>query len=759
MIPCRRFEIDASDIVLEPGKSRGFRPAGTSEGGRHGSGLAALTPWLGIAAGGDGAVGGIGHDDGVPEQDDALRVIAGEHLGRLAGRDAVLREDQWAAVEALLRGCRKVVVIQRTGWGKSAVYWIATGLRRGQGHGPTLVISPLLALMRDQVAAAQRSGLRAVTLNSANFDDWPVIEAEIAADAVDVLLISPERLNSLGFRARVLANLAARVGLLVVDEAHCLSDWGHDFRPDYRRLRQVLDGLPAGTPVLATTATANDRVTRDIAAQLGADAVTLRGNLDRESLALSVVPTADLPTAYAWIADALSGPDLVGSGIIYALTVAGTTQLAEYLIAAGHRVAAYSSATPAGERAELERRLLAHQLRALVATSSLGMGLDMPDLGFVVHLGAPASPIAYYQQVGRAGRALERAAAVLLPTGADTRIWEYFDSTAFPPEATVREVLATLAAADVPMSLARLEADCRLRRGRLEALLKVLDVDDAVQRVEGGWISTGRDWCYDADRYAGIAAARRREQDVMRAYQSGQACLMRVLRQELDDPEARDCGRCSVCTATLPAPGLTPAAASVTAAVAHLRSQTVVIEPRKMWPTGAARRGKIPESLRAEPGRALALADDAAWGPAVAEVLNPASDRVTADVFAGLVATLTKWGWPAGRPTWITWIPSRRRNQLVADLAQRLAGLGRLRLMPDALTAGNAGGFQAHTATNTQAATNALTRLSVTASMPPGPALLIDDTTRSGFTLTVAAYLLREAGAGPVYPLVLHKEI
>ncbi len=694
----------------------------------------------------------------MPEPDvEALREVAAEHLVRLAGPGALLRADQWAAVESLVVGRHRVVVIQRTGWGKSAVYWIATGLRRGQGHGPTLVISPLLALMRDQVAAAERSGLRAVTLNSANFDDWPEIEAQIAADAVDVLLISPERLNSHGFRTRVLASLAARVGLLVVDEAHCLSDWGHDFRPDYRRLRAVLAGLPDETPVLATTATANDRVTRDIAAQLGADTVTLRGNLDRESLALSVVPTPDLPTAYAWIADALSGPDLSGSGIIYALTVAGTTQLADYLIAAGHRVAAYSSATPADERLELERRLLAHDLRALIATSSLGMGLDMPDLAFVIHLGAPASPIAYYQQVGRAGRALDRAAAVLLPTRADARIWEYFDSTAFPAEAKVREVLATLAASDTPMSLPRLEVDTRLRRGRLEALLKVLDVDDAVQRVDGGWISTGREWRYDAERYAGIAAARRREQDVMRSYQSGDTCLMRVLRRELDDPEASDCGRCSVCTATLPVPGLGPSAASVTAAVAHLRSQTVPIEPRRMWPTGAARRGKIPEGLRAEPGRALALADDAAWGSAVAEDLG--RDGVSADVFDGLVATLTKWGWPCGRPDWITWVPSRRRNDLIADLAQRLAALGRMRLVPDALVAGNGGGFQSQTATNTEAATNALTRLSVAASVPTGPALLIDDTTRSGFTLTVAACLLREAGAGPVYPLVLHREI
>ena len=370
-----------------------------------------------------------------------LRSAAEDHLRRLAGPDAALRQDQWAAIEALVAERRKAVVIQRTGWGKSAVYWIAAGLRRRQGFGPTLVISPLLALMRDQVAAAERSGLSAVTLNSANIDDWPAIEARIAADEVDVLLISPERLNSLGFRQRVLPHLASRIGMLVVDEAHCVSDWGSDFRADYRRIKDVLAGLPDGTPVLATTATANDRVTADVAAQLGTDTVTLRGSLDRESLALSVVTTPDVPTAYAWIADALAGDDLPGSGLIYTLTVAQTTQLADFLAERGHAVAAYSSATPPDERAEIERRLLAHELRAVVATSSLGMGLDHPTLGFVVNLGAPPSPIAYYQQVGRAGRALDTAQAVLLPTSADERIWAYFDSTAFPSEERVRRVL------------------------------------------------------------------------------------------------------------------------------------------------------------------------------------------------------------------------------------------------------------------------------------------------------------------------------
>jgi ATP-dependent DNA helicase RecQ len=586
-------------------------------------------------------------------------------------------------------------------------------------------------------------------LNSANIDDWSEIEARIAADEVDVLLISPERLNSAGFRSRVLPTLAPRIGLLVVDEAHCVSDWGSDFRPDYRRIRDVLAGLPDGTPVLATTATANDRVTADVAAQLGTDTITLRGSLDRESLALSVVATPDLPTAYAWIADALEA-GLPGSGLIYTLTVAETTRLAGFLAGRGHEVAAYSSATPPDERALIEKRLLAHELRAVVATSSLGMGLDHPTLGFVVNLGAPPSPIAYYQQVGRAGRALDEAHAVLLPTSADEKIWAFFDSTAFPSEDRVRRVLAILA--DGPVSLPRLEADSALRRTRLETLLKVLDVDGAVERVDGGWVSTGREWIYDAVRHEAIAAARRREQRAMLRYEHGESCLMRQLRAELDDPTEADCGRCAVCTGRLPL--REPQPDTVGAALVHLRSQTVVIEPRKMWPAGAPRRGKIAEAARAEPGRALALAEDPAWLDAVSAALQ-GDQPVSAELFDGIVGVLSKWGWPAGRPTWITWVPSRRHNCLLADLAERVATLGRMEVATPLHADGP--GLQADAATNVDSARLALTRLSVDGPVPAGPVLLLDDTVRSSFTLTVAAVLLREAGAGPVYPLVLHK--
>src|SRR6188472_3661784 len=381
-----------------------------------------------------------------------VRDQAEQHLRALVGReDARLRDDQWTAIEALAVHRRRSLVVQRTGWGKSAVYFVSTLLLREQGAGPTVIVSPLLALMRNQIAAAERAGIRAVTINSTNMEDWQPIQDAIRAGEVDVLLVSPERLNNPGFRDEVLPRLAATCGLLVVDEAHCISDWGHDFRPDYRRIRTLLQDLPEGIPVLATTATANTRVTDDVAEQLGqldrdgagtlGDVLVLRGTLDRESLRLGVVRLRTAEQRLAWLADHLA--EQPGSGIVYCLTVAATQEVAGYLRSRGHDVHAYSGQTDPTERQALEADLVAGRVKALIATSALGMGFDA-SLGFVVNMGAPASPVAYYQQVGRAGRGTDEATVVLLPAIEDRDIWSYFGSLAFPREALVRQTIEVL---------------------------------------------------------------------------------------------------------------------------------------------------------------------------------------------------------------------------------------------------------------------------------------------------------------------------
>ena len=686
------------------------------------------------------------------------RDLAEKHLRALAGEGAVLREDQWTAIDALVTGRRRALVVQRTGWGKSAVYFVATALLRADGAGPTVIVSPLLALMRNQIAAAQRAGIRAVTVNSSNVDDWHQVYDAVGRGEVDVLLVSPERLNNPGFRDAVLPSLAATAGLLVVDEAHCISDWGHDFRPDYRRIRTLLTELPSGTPVLATTATANGRVVADVAEQLatgaGGEAVVLRGVLERESLHLNVLSLPSAAHRWAWLADHLA--ELPGSGIVYTLTVAATDELASFLRSRGIAAASYSGRTDDAERRVAEDDLLGNRIKVLVATSALGMGFDKPDLGFVVHLGAPQSPIAYYQQVGRAGRGVQRAEVVLLPGAEDEAIWRYFASLGFPAEEQVRQVLATLS--DKPMSTAALEAHVDLRRTRLETMLKVLDVDGAVHRVQGGWTATGQPWAYDADRYARVAADRSAEQQAMRDYAATESCRMLFLRRQLDDPEVLDataqpCGRCDRCTGrSLPA-DVSPEA--LAAAQAALGRPGVEVEPRKMWPTGLSEvKGRIPAEQQASSGRALGRLSDVGWGTRLRGLLAGPDGPVPDDVLGAVVQVLTGWGWET-RPTAVVAVPSRARPVLVASLAERLAAVGRLPLLGTLdLVRDTPPGGRSNSAQRLRAVRGAFA-VPAGWSLEGGPVLLVDDVVDSGWTLTEAARVLREAGAGEVLPLVL----
>ncbi len=683
---------------------------------------------------------------------DADRASAQAVLARLAGESAVLREDQWRAIEALLQGAR-VLVVQRTGWGKSAVYFTATSLLRARGAGVTLIVSPLLALMRNQLEAAAKAGIRAETINSANLDEWSRIEEAVGAGEVDVLLISPERLNSPGFRETVLPHVASRCGLLVVDEAHCISDWGHDFRPDYRRVQEVLERLPAGVAVLATTATANERVTRDVAAVLG-EPLVLRGSLDRESLALDVVELPGDPERLAWL-DALLR-EAPGSGIIYTLTVAAAQDTAAFLASRGHAVAAYTGRTEDAERRRIEAELAADELKAVVATSALGMGYDKPDLAFVVHLGSPSSPIAYYQQVGRAGRATERAEVFLLPTPADHAVWSYFASVSMPEEGLVRRLLEQLD--EVPRSTAALEPLVDLRRTRLEMVLKVLDVDGAVRRVSGGWIATGQPWSYDAERYQGLRAARDREEAAMREYVSTPGCLLRFLREQLDDPEAQDCGRCSRC---LGHPLRELQLSAVSEGAEALSRTGVALGVKKTWPTGmkatgSALSGRIAEGSGASEGRALARLSDLGWGSRLSAALA-VDQALPPDLLAGIVTTLRDWPWEK-RPEVVVALPSVHHPLLVSSLAAQVASVGRL-VSAGALIRRQERRPQQELHNSAHKLTNVVGALEVPSSVAEAindrVVLLVDDLWDSGWTATWAARLLREAGAAEVLPLAL----
>jgi len=687
-------------------------------------------------------------DELFDEAERCLRALAGEH--------ARLRDDQWTAIRALVVEHRRALVVQRTGWGKSAVYFVATALLRARGAGPTVIVSPLLALMRNQIDAADRAGIHARTINSANTEDWEQVYSEVERGAVDVLLVSPERLNNPDFRDLVLPKLAAGAGLVVVDEAHCISDWGHDFRPDYRRLRTLFAGLPPGVPVLATTATANARVTRDVADQLGTGTLVLRGALDRESLRLAVVRLPVAEQRLGWLADHLG--ELPGSGIVYTLTVAAAHEVAGLLRDRGYQVAAYSGQTDPAERLQAERDLLDNKLKALVATSALGMGFDKPDLGFIVHVGAPQSPVAYYQQIGRAGRGVDRAEVILLPGLEDQDIWAYFASLAFPAEPVVRATLAALG--ETPLSTAALETRADVSRSRLEMMLKVLDVDGAVRRVRGGWVATGQDWVYDRARYERVAAERSRERQAMLDYIGTGSCRMEFLRRQLDDPAAAPCDRCDNCTGRHWPADVSPAGAAQ--ARDRLRRPRVEVTPRRMWPTGLADlgvSGRIPAGLMAEPGRALGRLTDIGWGNRLRQMFADGApdDPVPDEVFDAVVKVLASWNW-AERPAGVLTIGSRTRPRLIGTLGRRVAEIGRLPYLGELVPAGPAMPRMHNSAQRLRSLWDAFAlpddaRDAVMTT--GGPVLLIDDRIETGWTMTVAAKLVREAGAPAVLPLAL----
>lgn len=667
-------------------------------------------------------------------------------LERMFGPGASFRDGQREAIEAVLRG-ERTLVVQRTGWGKSLVYWLATRVLRDRGRGPTLVISPLLSLMRNQIGAASALGLRASTINSGNTDEWQAARFALEHGAVDVLLVSPERLGNDEFATQILPSIKGGIGLFVVDEAHCISDWGHDFRPDYRRLRRIIAGLPPRTPLLATTATANDRVVADAVDQLGGDVRVLRGPLARTSLRLQAISLRDGAERLAWLAENL--PQLPGSGIVYCLTVADTERTADWLRANGVSALAYHARLTTEVRIQREDDLLANRVKALVASTALGMGFDKPDLGFVVHYQRPGSVIAYYQQVGRAGRALDTAYGVLLSGREDDEIHDFFIRTAFPPESEMRAVLTALEGVR-SARVFDLERRVNLRRARIQHILKLLEVDGAVAREGIQYFRTLNPWQPDTERIELVTQRRREELAHLRAYMTHDGCLMTYLTEALDDPTSGPCGRCAPEVG-----GLLPVQTDiglVRRAVDFLRRSDRPIEPRRLWPVGAVRDLTGTINPPNEPGRALAIYGDAGWGRRVAD--GKYHDRRFDDELVAAAADLIGQRWrPNPAPRWATAIPSLRHPGLVGDFARRLAAALGLPFH-DVLAARDVP-QQKQMQNSPQQLRNVADSLSVVGEIPAGPVLLIDDIVDSRWTLTYAGWLLGHHGAGPVHPFAL----
>jgi len=666
--------------------------------------------------------------------------------------DANFREGQEEAIRHIVEGKSRLLVVQKTGWGKSFVYFIATKLLREAGHGPALLVSPLLSLMRNQIAAAERMGVRATTINSDNQDDWAGIEAKLDRDETDILLISPERLANGRFRTQVLAGIASRIALLVIDEAHCISDWGHDFRPHYRLLERIVRTLPPTLRLLATTATANNRVMDDLMAVLGPNLEVSRGDLSRESLTLQTLRLPGQAERLAWLAGQMS--TLPGHGIIYTLTVRDANLVADWLKRQGFNVEAYTGQT--GERREeLEQALLDNRVKALVATTALGMGYDKPDLAFVIHYQTPGSVVAYYQQVGRAGRALDAAYGILLSGEEETEINDWFIKTAFPTREEVAEVIKALEVAPQGLSVPEIMRRVNLSMGRIEKTIALLALESPapVAKHESKWqLTAARLEEHFWQRATRLTALRREEQAQMQKYVGLTEGHMAFLINALDGDPAQ------VKPPTLPPLQVQVDPKLLQEAIAFLRRTSLDLEPRKVWPAGGMPRyglkGKIAIELQPQPGKALCLWGDAGWGGLVRRGKFH-DGRFADELVEACVNLFREWNHQVG-PTWVTCIPSLRHPNLVPDFAARLAAalnlpfhivLAKTDHRPEQKTMAN----------SIQQAHNIDGSLAICVDRLPrrGPVLLVDDMVDSRWTFTVAAWLLRTHRSGDVWPLAL----
>lgn len=687
-----------------------------------------------------------------------LRIAMGGDEGR---PEIQFRDGQWEAIDQIVNQRGKVLCVQRTGWGKSMVYFVSAKLMRAQGAGVTLIISPLLALMRNQIDAAKRLGLRALTINSTNSQDWTAIRRQLLTDQVDLLLISPERLSNDEFVTQTLQPIAARIGLLVIDEAHCISDWGHDFRPDYRRIGQVLARLPNNIAVLATTATANQRVAADVAAQLGQGVIVQRGPLVRESLALQTMRMPGPAERLAWLADHI--PNLPGSGIVYALTTRDADRVAEWLRANGVDAHSYHSNKSDEEKLALEQALLNNTIKCLVATTALGMGYDKPDLTFVIHYQTPGNVVAYYQQVGRAGRAIPQAYGVLLSGDEEEQINEYFRDSAFPPEWQINRILDALEEADQGLKIRGIEHLVNLRQSQIEKVLKLLVVEpqSPVMRIDGEWYRTQHPYQLDRARIEHLTQQRLTEWRQMKDYISSTGCLMAFLANALDDPSTEPCGKCAVCLGR-PVLPTEVRPASVTSAQRFVRRSEMPLELKKQWDVDAlpayqalfgVTKQNIPNGLRGEDGRILSRWGEPVWGELVAR--GKAAGHFVDDLVRAAV-DLIQNRWPeVGAVQWVTCIPSTRHPTLVADFSARLAAALGLPFYPVLRKARETEPQKNmenrfHQCHNLDGAFEVLPQAGI-----DGPVLLVDDVVDSAWTLTLAAALLRQAGTPTVFPFAL----
>ncbi|WP_436936575.1 RecQ family ATP-dependent DNA helicase [Halovenus marina] len=670
------------------------------------------------------------------------------YLRECTNNNAGFRPQQWEAIDRLANNQERLLIVQRTGWGKSIVYFIATKALRDHGAGPTMVVSPLLSLMRNQINDAEADlGLHAVTINSNNTDEWADAKRAVKSGECDLLLVSPERLANREFREEVLDEMEQEIGMLVIDEAHCISDWGHDFRPDYRRIRDMVERLPDYIPIAATTATANDRVVNDITEQLPG-MMSLRGPLMRESLKIQTLEFDEQEQRLAWLAENVSATRY--SGIIYCLTHEDVQDVATWLQDHGVDVLPYHGGMHGERREQLEAKLMDNEIDALVATNALGMGFNKPDLGYVIHYQRPPNLIRYYQEIGRAGRDLNEAYAFVLSHDRDDEVARYFIENSFPDPEDFEQILDTIEASDEPLHKRQLLKLLNLSYTKIDKCLSILRVDGALDRLENGFVRTGEEWIYDDERYQKVTEERWRELTCIQEFISTDACLMQFIATELDAPLNEPCGQCANCDQNFLPETIFDDDLIEKARVYYRDDRWQIIEPRRQLPEKHGTFGWIPDTEQLEPGRALARYNDPGWGELVQHGRTERG-RFNQELIESAVNLIeTTWD-PSPEPEWVTAIPSTSVEGLVTDAAERIAT--KLELPYDPIVEQvEETAPQADLANSYQQCWNVQGAFEVTDSIREGPVLLVDDVFGSRWTLTEVGRTLQRAGSGPVLP-------
>lgn len=678
-------------------------------------------------------------------------------LRQMIGENAEFHEGQWEAINNALNN-KKTLVIQKTGWGKSIVYFIASMMLKQKRGGVTILLSPLLSLIRNQIQTAQKMGLRALTINSENKEEWEQIERTLLNGECEIIFISPERLANKDFVERVIPMIKGSINMIVVDEAHCISDWGHDFRPDYGRIVDVIKLLPPNIPVLATTATANKRVEKDIKNQLGDNLMTVRGPLMRESLKIQVIKLPKQTERMAWLIENINKVE--GSGIIYCATTRDCNKVSEFLRMNGINALPYHASLSKDKeenkklREEREKLLINNEVKALVSTVALGMGFDKGDLSFVIHFQMPSNIIKYYQEIGRAGRKLKNAYAVLLSGEEDREISEYFIENSFPKREQLEMILRIIENSDSGLTINELCKVVNMSKKGIEKCLSLLDLNKIIAKDRTKYFRTTYPYDYENFKVEEVLQTRYRELDLMEEYTNTKKCYMKFLANELDDDTECECGRCCNCIGREYFPSVIEKA-DVIKAENFLKNRVIKINVRKQWPSGVVSEGikRIPVPQQNEEGRILADYGDFGYGKMIEEDKYKNNHFRDELVDATIEVIKNKWN-ELTKIDCVAAVPSLRRPELVKSFAKRVAEKLGIDFV-DIIVKPRETEQQKTMENSNMQAKNAYNAFSVIKNVNYENVLLIDDMIDSGWTLTACGIMLKEKGAKKVYPYAL----